>query len=59
MKPTLLYRIASGFFFGEPYLRIGSLNLRGKIVVPAAVISGGKNESIYVLSNRCCSSAAF
>jgi len=36
-----------------------SLNLRGRIVVPAAVISGGKNESIYVLSNRCCSSAAF
>jgi hypothetical protein len=35
------------------------LNLRGGIVVPAAVISGGKNESIYVLSNRCGSSAAF
>ncbi len=35
MKPTLLYRIASGLFrfvFGEPYVRIGSLNLRGRIV---------------------------
>jgi hypothetical protein len=35
------------------------LNLRGRIVVSAAVISGGKNESIYALSNCCCSSAAF
>jgi hypothetical protein len=26
-----------------------SLNLRGSLALPAAVISGGKNESAYVL----------
>jgi len=61
MKPTLLYRIASGLFGFFSATRTYGLvvNLRGRIVVPAAVISGGTNESIYVLSNRCCSSAAF
>jgi hypothetical protein len=45
-------------FFEDGY-PVALPQLRGRIVVPAAVISGGKNESIYVLSNRCCSSAAF
>src|SRR4029077_20687380 len=40
---TLARRAFSAAELGYWY----SLNLRGRIVVPAAVISGGKNESVY------------